>query len=281
MKIPNKPCLMSQKGFATLKKRVKEKIKKTKKRYNKTRSKIYQYFKKIKEEKHSQPKIIPLDIYQVWHDKTNLPKSVKESINKLKEQNPEFTHHLYDENDCRKFIEKHFSKKILNAYDSVVPHAIKADLWRYCVMYKNGGIYLDSKYYCINGFKLILLTDKEYFCKDIENSLNGIYNAILICKPKNKIMLKAINGVVKNIEKKYYGVGGLCPSGPLFLKEFFTSNQINNFELKHEFVNDSTRFINYNGYRGLKYNKNYFNEKVQKDNHWGMYWRNRIMYKED
>jgi mannosyltransferase OCH1-like enzyme len=280
MKISNRPCSKSHKDFYTLKNYIKRKNNGTRKRYNKSRLQIREYIKKIKNEKNALPKVIPLDIYQVWHNKTSIPKSVKESIELIKEQNPEFIHHLYDEKECREFIEKNFSKRILKAYDSVVPHAIKADLWRYCVMYKNGGIYLDSKYYCINGFKLILLTDKEYFCRDIEHSLYGIYNAFLICKPKNKIMLKCINQSVRNIEKKYYGPGGLCPTGPLMMKEFFTVKQINNLELRHEFVNDKMRFINLNGYRVLKYNEKYFDEKVHK-NHWGTYWKSRTMYNEE
>jgi len=232
--------------------------------------------KKVNFKQKTRRVVIPLHIYQVWHDLKEIPSSVRESIHLIKEQNPEFEHHMYDETMCREFIEKNFSKKVLHAYDSIVPHAIKADLWRYCIMYKKGGIYLDSKYYGINGFKFIQLTGKEYFCVDIPNSGSGIYNAILICKPKNKIMLQCIQQVVKNVDEKYYGVNPLS-IGPLMIKKFFRSDY--HFELIHTYTNKIKRYINYKGERILKYHEEYQKEKAQKSDHWTTYWKNKKLYK--
>jgi hypothetical protein len=221
---------------------------------------------------------IPLHIYQVWHDLKEIPSSVKHSIHLIKEQNPEFQHHLYDEPMCRTFIKDNFPKKVLHAYDSIVPHAYKADLWRYCILYKKGGIYLDSKYYGVEGFKFIQLTGKEYFCVDIPSSFSGIYNAILICKPKNKIMLQSIKQVVKNVEENYYGSKPVC-IGPLMIKQFFTKDQLHQLELKYEYVNKIKRFITYRGVRILKYNEAYQKEKAQQLEHWTKYWGTKQLYK--
>jgi mannosyltransferase OCH1-like enzyme len=221
--------------------------------------------------------VIPLHIYQVWHSFNEIPPSVTKSIQLIKDQNPEFEHHFYDEQMCRDFIKENFSSKILDGYDKVVPYALKADLWRYCILYKKGGIYLDSKYYGINHFKFIHLVDKEYFCKDIEHSLHGIYNAILICKPNNPILLKSINQFIKNIDQNYYGPTKLC-IGPLMMKSFFTPQQINSVELTHEYVNHTNRFICYKGYRILKYNEDYAKDKLVKKRHWSSYWKTKSMY---
>ena len=75
----------------------------------------------------------------------------------LKEQNPEFEHYLYDDDDCRNFISKHFDEEVVEAFDLLIPGAYKSDLWRYCILYVTGGIYLDIKYKPIYGFKLIEL----------------------------------------------------------------------------------------------------------------------------
>jgi len=163
--------------------------------------------------------VIPLHIYQVWHDFKEMPSSVKESIQLLKEQNPEFEHHLYDEAMCREYIQKNFPKRVVKAFDKVVPCALKADIWRYCILYKKGGVYLDSKYYGIDGFKLITLTDKEYFCRDVKIAQSGIYNAFIICKPGNKKLLQTIKQFVKNTEENYYG-HTLFSVGPLMMKKF-------------------------------------------------------------
>jgi mannosyltransferase OCH1-like enzyme len=220
--------------------------------------------------------VIPLHIYQVWHSK-EIPKPVQESIRLIQQQNPEFEHHLYDEPMCRQFIQDHFPKKVVDAYDSIVPYAIKFDLWRYCILYKKGGIYLDSKYYGINGFKFIQLTDREYFCR--ERLYYGICNSILICKPKNKIILKCIHKVIDNVNKKYYGAEGICATGPLMMQEFFSDSQINQMKLHFEYIDKNRKYITHNHCRILQYHKDYKKTKEQRHLHWTKYWKEHTMYK--
>jgi mannosyltransferase OCH1-like enzyme len=139
------------------------------------------------ETKANYTSIIPLKVYTHWHSKQLLPK-MSENYTKLKNENPELEFFLFDENDSREFIKNNFNSEVLNAYNKLLPCAYKADLWRYCVLYINGGIYLDIKYGCTNGFKLIELTDKEYFVRYI--SEKNIYNALIVSLPKNEILLK-------------------------------------------------------------------------------------------
>ena len=37
-----------------------------------------------------------------------------------------FIPYLFDEKECRDFLKDNFSKEILNTYDSLIPHALKA-----------------------------------------------------------------------------------------------------------------------------------------------------------
>jgi hypothetical protein len=60
--------------------------------------------------------------------------------------NSEFDFYLYDEKDQRKFIKDNFNSAILNVYDKLTSYNDKSKLWKYCILYKNGGIYLDTKY---------------------------------------------------------------------------------------------------------------------------------------
>ncbi len=80
-----------------------------------------------------KPDQIPLNIFMCWNTK-NLPPKMVNNINKIKEENPEFNIYIYDDNDCRNMIEKYFSKEVVDAFDSLIPGAYKADLWRYCVL---------------------------------------------------------------------------------------------------------------------------------------------------
>lgn len=176
--------------------------------------------------------VIPLKIYQTWPTK-NLPLKMKERVESLKNQNPRFEHFLFDDDDCREFIKKYFRSDVLNAYDNLIPGAYKADLWRCCVLFINGGIYMDIKFNCINGFKLIELTEKEHFVKDRPLPLS-IHNAMMVCKSRNPFLFRCIRTIVNNVNNKFYGSSSLDPTGPVLLGNIILKNNINlNIDMNH------------------------------------------------
>jgi hypothetical protein len=199
--------------------------------------------------------VVPLIVYQTWITK-DLPPKMAECVNKMKADNPEFDHYLYDDEDCREFIKENYDSSVLEAYDQLIPGAYKADLWRYCVLYKTGGIYLDIKFRCEPGFSLIEMTDdNESFVLDrpypdrsipvtteltllnsptfndtiIINTDNktwknreiGLYNAVIATIPNNPIIYDCIQHVVKNVKNKIYGYNPLYPTGPGLLGELY------------------------------------------------------------
>ncbi len=214
-------------------------------------------------------KTIPLNIYQTWKT-LDLPPKMKQNVELLKKQNPEFTHYLYDDKMCRDFIEQNFDKSILYTFDKLNPGAYKADLFRYCVLYINGGIYLDIKYRCIKNFKLLYLTNKEYYVRDhdVSDGTRGIYQALLICYPYNNILLECINDIVHNVKNNYWILdgnisGALAITGPLLMSKHFYQREIKDFELSF----DTTReYINYKNIHVLEVYKEYRKEQSMLSN---------------
>lgn len=157
---------------------------------------------------------------------------MKQNVALLRKQNPEFKHCLFDDTMCRNFIKEHFDDSVLWAFDKLKPGAYKADLWRYCVLYIHGGIYLDIKYRCANGFKLTALTDREYWVRDrlyfIDNKYpakHGIYQALLVCNSQNEKLLQCIRSIVRNCETNAYNNNDLDVCGPHALARFFDEKQ--------------------------------------------------------
>jgi mannosyltransferase OCH1-like enzyme len=146
--------------------------------------------------------IIPLHLYQTWHTK-DLPQKMKENLEFNKYANPKITFHLYDDSECREFIKNNFEQDVLDAFDNLIPGAYKADLWRYCILYIKGGIYLDIKYKCVNNFKFIALTEKEHFVRDRPD--NYVYTGLIVTLPQNEIMRNCIYQIVENVKNKFYG----------------------------------------------------------------------------
>ena len=263
-----------------------EKIKNLKEQFVKHNEKVkqitlYNELNKFWEVKNTYNSIIPLNFYTCWHTK-DLPPLMKENYNLLVEQNPEFTHHLYDEDDCRDFIKNNFDDYVLHAYNSLIPCSYKSDLWRYCVLYKNGGIYMDIKYKCANNFKLIALTESEYFVRDRPKHMT--YTALIVVKPENQIMLKCINQIVKNVKDKFYGSSCLSPTGPGLLGSFFSLEEIQQMKIHftdtiHE-DNVYEEYMVFNNILVLKYYKDYRKEQAmfQKKKRYGDFWVEHNIY---
>ena len=227
--------------------------------------------------------IIPLHLYTCWHTKV-LPPKMKENYDLLVNSNPEIQFHLYDEKKCRKFIQTHFESTVLDAYDNFIPMAYKSDLWRYCVLYINGGIYLDIKYQCVNGFKLINLTEKEYFVRDYGEK--AVYNALIVTYPRNEILLNCINQIVENVKNEDYRNSFHHVTGPTLLGEYFTQSEINNFKLFLHVPNENIRIdqIIYNNKILLQNYNEYRNERNHCDNilsSYDMLWNVKNIYNND
>lgn len=224
--------------------------------------------------------IIPFNLFQTWHSKV-LPPLMGEAVNYLKNSSPRFQHHLYDDTDCRNSIQTYFDERVLRAYDTMIPGAYKADLWRYCILYVFGGIYLDIKYIPVKGFRLIHLTEQEHWVLDIGG--NNIYNAVIVSLPKNPILLQAINKIVENVENRYYGGGCLDVTGPGLLSPFFTKEQKGNMDMNHALINDNCNFrvVNLHNTVVLRSYTGYLEEckRYQKVEHYNTLWRDRRIYK--
>lgn len=237
---------------------------------------IYKLTKDIFPNKYSYDIQIPLNIFQTWHTKKLSPKMFA-AVNLIKKNNPRFKYSLYDDLDCREFIKNNFNSDVLYAYDKLIPGAYKADLWRYCILYKYGGIYLDIKYIPNNNFKFINLCESEHYVLD-KNGI-GIYNALMVSKPYNEFLLKAINQIVDNVKNHYYGECFLCPTGPKLLSKIIGLD--NKFiDLNHDLINNNNKLIYYKNIVILRsYNGHIFErDKFSKKQHYAILWNNRRIY---
>lgn len=242
---------------------------------------IYNKINKIFRFKQNYNSIIPFHIYQTWHTK-NLPKKMQENIDNLKKQHYKFIFHLYDDEDCREFIKNNFDITVLNTYDKLKPGAYKADLWRYCILYMNGGIYLDIKFKCINNFRFLSLTEKEYFVRDREFA-GGTYNGLMCCLSKNIILLNCINQIVKNVTNNYYGDTPLDVTGPNLLGNYSSNTEKQNMELffySTDIPKYDKKFIVFNNILILTYYDEYEEERLifQKNDHYNKLWNNKDIY---
>jgi hypothetical protein len=103
---------------------------------------------------------------------------------------------------CRDFLKNNFHEDVLYTFDKFVSYKHKMYLWSFCILYIYGGIFIDNKYICYGGFKLLELTDKEYYCREENNNIN---TDLLVCLPNNNLLYKCIEQIVSNCKKSFYG----------------------------------------------------------------------------
>ncbi|MEO6488918.1 MAG: glycosyltransferase, partial [Ferruginibacter sp.] len=89
---------------------------------------------------------IPKIIWQTMN--TNcVPSVMKDFADSWINKNPEYEYRFHDNDDIIEFLKKDFPG-YLEAYNKIKFGASKADLWRYLIMYKFGGVYTDMDCRC-------------------------------------------------------------------------------------------------------------------------------------
>lgn len=157
---------------------------------------------------------IPKVIYQTWKDK-NLNENCLKVRNNIQRLNPEYKMELYDDNEIEAFIKQNFDEFTYNCYKKLNVGASKADFWRYCVLYKNGGVYLDMDSDIVKPLSE-LINPNDTCIITREGTPGSFNNWIMIFEKGHPILLKAIENCCNNIVNKT--TNDICyltgPAGP-------------------------------------------------------------------
>jgi mannosyltransferase OCH1-like enzyme len=170
--------------------------------------------------------MIPKVIYQTWYKK-NIPEPIQNAINLMMEQNPNYSHHLYDDNDIEDFIKNNFNENIYSAYKCLTVGAAKADLWRYLVLFKYGGVYLDIDSVIYGKLNELIVDDYAIISR--EKNYGKFVQWCLIYPANHPILKICIDKCIFNITNRTTN-DILELTGPVVysqsIKEYFNDNDI-------------------------------------------------------
>ncbi len=154
---------------------------------------------------------IPNIIHQTFYTKI-LPPEIVNVIKKNKLICSGCKFIFYDDYDCEYFIKNNYDLKTYNAFKKInnCYGAMKADFFRYCVLYKLGGIYLDIKS-SINVPIFSLIKPDDICILDIPRSNlepwrtnNPTYEQwLLIFAPGHPYLASMIELMINYIETKF------------------------------------------------------------------------------
>ena len=158
------------------------------------------------------------EIIQIFISDNNqeISLSLKTNSEIIKELYPDYRYSRYDNNSIEKFLLENYDDTIINTYRRLKPFSYKSDFARYCILYKRGGWYFDLGLKVVKRFELKDTTKLVIF-RDINKYTSTSWACspgIIYAHKGLKILDKAIDLIVENVENNYYGLTPLCPTGP-------------------------------------------------------------------
>lgn len=88
---------------------------------------------------------IPKKIYMTAKQSSDVFSGIIESWS---QNNPDYTYELFDDLQADNFVKQHMGPDIYKTYSSLPLPVLKADYFRYIILYVNGGIYTDIDTIC-------------------------------------------------------------------------------------------------------------------------------------
>jgi mannosyltransferase OCH1-like enzyme len=150
--------------------------------------------------------MIPKNIFQTHKSKKYICNNQKlhNAVNSW-QKHTDFKYHFYTDDQCEQFIKDNFEEPVYKAYMKVPLAVMKADLWRYCVIYYYGGIYADTDTICkvnpnifINNALLTIVpeSDKIHLCQWVFAGQKGcpFLKSIIDLSVERILSIKEIKG---------------------------------------------------------------------------------------
>jgi mannosyltransferase OCH1-like enzyme len=180
----------------------------------------------VKATKTSESATTPLILYHSWHS-NRVPTKMAENVYALLKSNPEFDYYLYSDEKSAEYIRNNYDQDVMAAFEMLKPGAYKSDLWRYCVLYKTGGVYMDIKFNTVEPLLALVQNTPTIFVKDRDmfGNLKCVYNGVMASPPRNEIFKHCIDEIVRNCKWKLYNSNTLDVTGPCLLGRMLSKYQ--------------------------------------------------------
>jgi len=161
---------------------------------------------------------IPRIIHQTFYERALSP-TLQANVDRLRALNPGWEYRFYDDADVAAFIKAHYPPLIWAYFERIDPRygAARADFFRYLLMYKVGGVYLDIKSTVTRPLDAGLRPDDRYILSkwhlpngeyehkglvyDLRHFEGGEYQQWhIICAPGHPFLKAVMETVLSNID---------------------------------------------------------------------------------
>ena len=229
--------------------------------------------------------MIPKTIYQTWKTQS-LPEKVSKIHKKSKKLNKDYNHIIYTDEQMNDYINSNVDKEIANVYWKMKHIVAKADIWRYSILFNEGGIYVDIDS-SITGSLDSLIKNEDNAIVSAETNRNLFVQWALVFEKKHIILENTLNNILRDVyeERNKYDHHSLMVEN--YAKSIYKAAKESSQNLEWDKINNNTDLtfhMNSSSFRlyGVDYN-NYFQFKhkynhllrnrpkgVEIDTHWSL-----------
>ena len=155
-------------------------------------------------------KVVPKKIHQIWLG-SSLPKKYVEFQKSWQNLNPDYEYRLWTDKDITEL-------NLINSeqYLASDNFGVKSDLARYEILYRFGGIYVDTDFECLKPINDQFLS-RSFLAGQVFSYAPQLNNAIIFAAPKDKFLKLIIENIPSHPDRKLSAIETLDYCGATFL----------------------------------------------------------------
>jgi mannosyltransferase OCH1-like enzyme len=189
---------------------------------------------------------IPKTIYQTYKT-SKLPWLTRWHIKQMLKKNPEYDYQFYDNDRVSSFIKDNFDEKTYSLYCKINIGACKADFFRYAILYKKGGVYLDIDSLILKKLDdFILPEDKAIITKEKNEGLLVQWG--LIFEAQHPFLKRTLDLIIDNLEHNRFPFDVHKMTGPTAFTQ-----AVNECRSASDTVQYRMLGVDYNGFLKFSY----------------------------
>jgi mannosyltransferase OCH1-like enzyme len=188
---------------------------------------------------------VPLAIWQTWKSNVAAGKHHYDAVMSFVKSNPEYDFYMFDDTTALDFICA-FYPDIALIYQQAVPGAVKADLWRLAVIFRYGGVYLDTDCHSTTPLRDIIWPNASVISGI--GTLGDFHQWVLIYTPRHILVKTALKYAAFRLKRLYNTRSGgdiVETTGPgalhAAMQDVFQTHQCtlyNNDQLRSRYAHD-------------------------------------------
>jgi mannosyltransferase OCH1-like enzyme len=156
--------------------------------------------------------MIPKTIYRSWKTQNFHPK-IQKQMDKMLKLNSEYKQVIYTDEQIFDYVKSNYDSETFKAFERLNIMTARVDFWRYLILYKQGGIYLDIDSQ-INTKISNFLNEEDDCLITAETNPELFVQWGLFFDKKHPILEKTISNVTKNIITNKYPNDIVNTTGP-------------------------------------------------------------------